>query len=170
MTKPLEVKQNEVSTSTHRRQTDYGIPTRDALVSKLQHALPRLLRHQPVILAYLYGSITTGLLNPFSDVDIALVVEEGLAPLDALKLMLRLGVDLADSCDITNADVRIINHAPLVFQGRVVCDGILIHAGDEGERVEFETSTRLRYFDYLPIHRRLQDAFFADLRERGLHG
>jgi hypothetical protein len=103
-------------------------------------------------------------------VDIALIVEEGLAPLDHLKLMLGVQLDLDDRCGIPNADVRIINDAPLVFRGRVVCDGILVYARDEHERVEFETSTRLRYFDYLPIHRRLQDAFFEDLRERGLHG
>ena len=62
------------------------------------------------------------------------------------------------------------NDAPLVFWGRVVCDGVLVYARDEQERIEFETTTRLRYFDYLPIHRRLQDAFFANLRERGLYG
>jgi len=38
------------------------------------------------------------------------------------------------------------------------------------ERIEFETMTRDLYFDYLPVHRMLQDAFFADVRERGLHG
>ncbi len=170
MTKPLDVRQNQVRASAFMEQTGRGVPTRKKLVARLRQALPPILGRRPVILAYLYGSITTGQLNPFSDVDIAMVVEDGLAPLDGLRLMLGIPVDLADSCDITNADVRIINDAPLVFQGRVVCDGILVYARDEGERVEFETGTRLRYFDYLPIHRRLQDAFFADLRERGLHG
>jgi hypothetical protein len=41
---------------------------------------------------------------------------------------------------------------------------------DEQERVAFETATRLRYFDYQPVHRELQDAFFATLKERGLYG
>jgi hypothetical protein len=66
--------------------------------------------------------------------------------------------------------VRIINYAPLVFRGRVVCDGSLVYARDEQLRIEFETATRLRYFDYQPVHRSIQDAFFADLRERGLYG
>jgi hypothetical protein len=140
------------------------------LVSRLRSALPRLLDQQPIRLAYLFGSVTTGRTTPFSDVDIALLVAEDLSPLEKLRLILRTQLALADHVDIPNADVRIINDAPLVFRGRVVSDGILVYARDEQERIEFETATRLRYFDYLPIHKRLQDAFFADLRERGLYG
>jgi predicted nucleotidyltransferase len=140
------------------------------LVRALRRGLPRILRGQPVALAYLYGSSVTGQTTPFSDVDIALVTNAGLSPLERLKLILRLQTDLADVCDMRNADVRIIDDAPLIFRGRVVCEGILVFARDESERVAFETSTRMRYFDYLPVHQELQDAFFADLRERGLYG
>jgi hypothetical protein len=42
-----------------------------------------------------------------------------LSPRERLKLTLRLQVDLADVCDIRNADVRIINDAPLILQGKV---------------------------------------------------
>ena len=140
------------------------------LTRKLRQALAAVLQHQPVQAAYLYGSMITGRVTPFSDVDIALVVDPDLTPLERLKLMLRLQVELADLCDIHNADVRVINDAPLVFRGRVVCDGILLYARDERARIEFETATRAEYFDYLPIHQRLQEAFFAGIRERGLHG
>ena len=140
------------------------------LVSKLRSTLPRILEHQPVELAYLYGSATTGQVTPFSDIDIAVVVDEDLTPRERLSLVLRLQLELVDRCNIPNADVRIINDAPLVFQGRVVCDGILVYARDEQKRIAFEVDARMRYFDYLPIHRQLQDAFFVDLRERGLYG
>jgi len=53
---------------------------------------------------------------------------------------------------------------------RVVCDGMLLFACDDATRIEFETTTRDEYFDYLRVHRQLQEAFFADLRKRGLHG
>ncbi len=59
---------------------------------------------------------------------------------------------LADQRDIENADVRVIRDAPLVFRGRVVSDGVLLDPRDQGERVTFETTTRMRYLDYLPIH------------------
>ena len=147
-----------------------ALAARDLLIGTLRSALPRLLAHHPVGLAYLYGSTVSGFTHPFSDVDIALIVDDPISSRERRHLLLRLPVDLANSCDIRNADVRIINDAPLVFRGKVVTEGIVVYARTDDERVEFETSTRLHYFDYLPIHRQLQDAFFADVRERGLHG
>jgi predicted nucleotidyltransferase len=143
---------------------------RDELVSRLREHLPAILSGEPVRLAYLYGSSVTGLTTPFSDVDVALVAGEALRPLVRLKLILRVQLALADVCDIPSADVRLIDEAPLVFRGRVLTDGILVYARDEAFRVEFEVTTRLLYFDYLPIHREMQEAFFQDVRERGLHG
>jgi predicted nucleotidyltransferase len=142
----------------------------DSLVSPLRKYLPAILAGEPVQLAYLYGSSVTGQMTPFSDVDVALVVGETIRPLSRLKLTLRVQLALADRCGIENADVRVIDDAPLVFRGRLVSDGVLVYARDEGVRVAFETATRMQYFDYLPIHRALQEAFFRDVREQGLHG
>ena len=141
-----------------------------SLVKKLKANLAHILKPYPIQLAYLYGSATTGNLTPFSDADIALVTDREVAPKERLRVMLGVEVELAERCDIRNADVRIINDAPLIFKGRVVCDGILLYASNEPRRIEFETSTRDAYFDYLPTHNRLQEAFFADVRERGLYG
>jgi len=163
-------RRNQEMASTQQEKTAPGNLADSQLISKLLDVFPCFLENQPVSLAYLYGSVTTGRTTPFSDVDIALLVDEDLSPLERLKLTLRIQLDLADHADISNADVRIINDAPLVFRGRVVGDALLVYARDEQERVEFETTTRLRYFDYQPVHKRLQDAFFADLRERGLYG
>ena len=139
------------------------------LVTRLHEQLPTILAGEPVQLAYLYGSSVTGQTTPFSDVDIALVVGTMLQPFARLRLILRVQLALADCCGI-EADVRVIDDAPLVFRGRVVSDGVLVFARAENVRVAFETATRMRYFDYLPIHQELQESFFQDVRERGLHG
>ena len=141
-----------------------------SFVERLKANIGSILEPYPIRLAYLYGSAAAGNSTPFSDVDIALVADRELVPRERLKLMLEIEVELADQCDIHDADVRIINDAPLVFRGRVACDGILLYARDEATRIEFETTTRDAYFDYLPVHRKLQEAFFADVRERGLYG
>ncbi len=69
--------------------------------------------------------------TPQSDVDIALVIDGEVSPGERLKLMLDVERELAERCGIRNADVRIINDAPLVFRGRVVSDGALLYASDE---------------------------------------
>jgi predicted nucleotidyltransferase len=170
MTEFMHCKRNQAHMPQEVAETVPGATGGNPLALKLQQLLPRVLVNRPIALAYLYGSATTGQTTPFSDVDIALVIDENLTPLERLKLTLRLQLELADHCNLSNADVRIINDAPLVFRGRVVCDGSLVYARDEQLRIEFETATRLRYFDYQPVHRSIQDAFFADLRERGLYG
>jgi hypothetical protein len=117
-------------------------------------------------------------MTPFSDVDVALVVCEPLAPLARLKLIQHVQMALYEAlhealherCDIPDADMRIINDAPLVFRGKVVTEGVWVYARDEAQRIAFETYTRMRYFDYLPIHRMMQRQFFDNLRKRGLHG
>lgn len=139
------------------------------LVSQLQEHLHTILADEPVQLAYLYGSSATGQTTPFSDVDLALVAGTILQPFARLRLILRVQLALADCCGM-DADVRVIDDAPLVFRGRVVSDGMLVFARSETVRVGFETATRMRYFDYLPIHQELQRSFFQDVRERGLHG
>lgn len=170
MAESAHSKRSKTESSAHIEGTALDAPTRDELVSELRRTLPHILDRLPVRLAYLYGSSATGRVTPFSDIDLALVVDADLSPLEQLKLTLSIGLDLADSCNITNADVRIINEAPVVLQGKVVCEGVFVFARDDRERIAFETATRLRYFDYQPVHKDLQDAFFADLRERGLYG
>ena len=143
---------------------------RDELVPRLRQALSAILKDRPVKLAYLHGSVAIGFTTPFSDMDIALVTDRAMTPLERLHLTSAVELDLAEHWDIRHADVRVINDAPLVFRGRVVCEGILLFARDEATRIEFETTTRDDYFDYLPVHRQLQEAFFAHLRKQGLHG
>ena len=140
------------------------------LVTQLESALQSILPEYPVALAYLFGSAAAGRATRLSDVDIALLTREELDPYSQLKLELRIETALAEEADVRNADVRIINRAPLAIRGQVVCRGILLYCADEEARVEFETNTRDEYFDYLPIARQLRDAFFADVRERGLYG
>ena len=139
------------------------------LVSRLRHHLPSILKDRPIQLAYLYGSAARGERIPLSDVDIALLAIRVLSPQERLRLMLDVSLEVEERCDLREADVRVINDAPLLFQGRVVTEGILLYSRDEAERVRYETMTRMRYFDYLPIHQRLRDAFLANVREQGLY-
>jgi predicted nucleotidyltransferase len=140
----------------------------DDLVHILRRYLPQVVKDLPVQLAYLHGSAACGEQTPFSDVDIALVCDEGVSSRERLQLMLHVSTELSKQAGIAEADVRVINDAPLVFRGRVACEGILLYARDDVQRVEFETRTRDEYFDFLPFHRRLQDAFLKNVREQGL--
>lgn len=142
----------------------------ETTINILKSNIGVVLADYPVSTAYLYGSTATGLTTPFSDVDVALLLEKPLSDEERLRLELRIETELAEKLGVRNADVRVVNDAPLPLRGQVVCRGILLYCKDHGARVDFETSTRSAYFDFLPVIEEQRRAFFADLRERGLHG
>jgi len=143
-----------------------ALPLKDAV----QIELAKILAPHPVALAYLFGSAATRQTTPFSDVDIALVLEKGAALPSRLHFELAIEDELAARCGLSQADVRVINDAPLELRGEVVTQGRLLYARNEERRIEFETRTRVEYFDFQPAAEFFREAFFADLRERGLRG
>lgn len=136
----------------------------------LRAQLTKILSSHPVKLAYLFGSVATGQTTPFSDVDIALVLEEGMALPNRLHFELAVEDELAARCGLSQADVRVVNDTPLELRGEVVTQGILLYARDEETRLEFEMRTRMEYFDFQPVAEFFRQVFFTDLRERGLSG
>ncbi|HHS96685.1 MAG TPA: nucleotidyltransferase domain-containing protein [Chloroflexi bacterium] len=137
-------------------------------IEALRRHIPEIVEDLPVRLVYLHGSVARGEATPLSDVDLALVCDEGLSPRERLEVILRVSAELARRAGIAEADVRVVNDAPLVLRGRVVCEGVLLYARDEADRIAYETRTRDEYFDFLPFHRRLQEAFLKNVREQGL--
>jgi uncharacterized protein len=118
---------------------------------------PYFFSRSPVVFAYLYGSVVSGTLHPFSDLDIG-VYAPPMSVRESLELELSLGVKMDEKLkNCPPADVRVINRLPLEVAGEIVNRGALIYCSDEEKRVDFEVMTRKKYFDFLPVlqmHRR----------------
>lgn len=136
-------------------------------IARYRACLSQIFANYPVALAYLYGSEAVGQATLLSDFDIALVMlNESYDPKSRLILELKLEDAIARICGIGNIDLRIINEAPLMVRGEVVTNGILLYCRDEIFRVDYETSTRSEYFDFLPIAIRHREAFYNRLRKQ----
>lgn len=144
-------------------------PPQPDVFTRLQAMLTRVLAPHPIALAYLFGSAARGEATPLSDVDIALVLETGATISSRLHLELEIEDDIA-ARGVSQADIRIINDAPLELKGEVVTEGRLLYVRDDDFRIEFETRTRAEYFDFQPVAEFFRQAFFDDVRERGLSG
>lgn len=114
--------------------------------------MTRALIGVPEIAAvYLYGSQATGDALPISDIDLALVLCAGAAPDDPLfaeRVAVRVAEELETALEI---DAHVVDTLPLAVLGRIVTTGVLLLERDASRRVEFETSTRRLYFDFLPL-------------------
>jgi predicted nucleotidyltransferase len=141
------------------------------LVNQLRGAADTVFGPNPVALAYLHGSQASRQATPLSDIDVAIVTEGDLPPRDRLRMELTLETTLATVLG-RDVDVRVINQAPLAVRGKVVQTGILLYARDDATRVNFETSVRSAYFDFLPVLHYHRAAYFASQRavltERGI--
>lgn len=151
-------------------EKDLPLETRQ-LIDHLRAEIAPIVAGTPVLLAYLHGSYAVGQTNPFSDLDIALVTDGSLTGWEETRLQIAVATDLESRCpDLPEIDARILDSAPLTFQGRMLYYGILLYARGEDYRVEFETRVRMAYFDYQPTEAMIRDAFLQRTRERGLHG
>ena len=141
----------------------------DQIIAKLQANAPGVLVHYPVAIVYLHGSVARHTLLPTSDIDIALLLSDNaLSAYEQMKLTIAIEIALETQCDLTNLDVRAINNAPILVQGRIVQEGIRLYERSKDERVAFEVLTRKKYFDYLPTAEWMQQAMFDSVRRKGL--
>jgi hypothetical protein len=63
-------------------------------------------------------------------------------------------------------DMTILNDAPPALQHRVIRDGRLLFASDEGRRVEFETRVIQEFLDFQPVLERYDRGTPWRLRSR----
>ena len=138
------------------------------MMARLREVVPGVLVGYPVDAAYVYGSVARGTVMPFSDVDLALLLSETPPPYDRMMLEFDVEAAIEDASGLKNLDVRAINEAPLLVQGTIVQEGVLLYEGDHGRRVAFEVQTRMRYFDFEPMARQLAVAFLDKIHREGL--
>lgn len=118
---------------------------------QLRESATAILEGEPVVFAYLFGSQATGQAHPRSDVDVAVMLEEGMPENEHLETGLRLARRLAEASGLGRIEVVILNDAPLPLVGRAISTRKVIYSMDEPARVEFE-SRRYREFLDFQIH------------------
>jgi hypothetical protein len=133
------------------------------ITNSLVEIAPHIFCSGPVLFAYLYGSYATGNVHPFSDVDVGVYIDD-VSDINYLELELSLSLEIdAKIGSGIRAEVRIINNLPLVITGNIITEGSLIYSINENVRVDFETSVRKAYFDFLPVIKTYQNTYIDSI-------
>jgi hypothetical protein len=125
-------------------------------MTKIQHLatlterLKQSLEHdKDILFAYVYGSAVYDPELPGGDIDLAVYLK----PSDMkeyIKKEAALTAFLISRLDTDQIDLRILNVLPLILQYGILKEGILVLSRDETERVDFETSVMIRFFELKP--------------------
>jgi len=111
----------------------------------------KLSQKKEIIFAYIYGSFVEG--ASFRDIDVAIYVNP-LMIKDFLDYSIKLSFELERAIPAYVFDVRVINNTNFNYIYHVI-QGKLIIDKNELLRINFISYNLRRYFDYLPVRKRL---------------
>ncbi len=120
----------------------------------------QILDTAPVEFAYLFGSMASGQQTRFSDVDLAVHLEEGA---DVIQQTMDLYDRIAKVFEPVKLDLVILNSAPISLSGRILTKSRLIYDRAPFRRHIYESLTLRMFWDF----RIKEDAFF---KARFAHG
>jgi len=119
-----------------------------SVVEQLTVVAPAVLKDEPVVFAYLFGSHATGQAHPGSDVDVAVMLEDGVPEEERLETLLRLARRLSEGSGLGRIEVVVLNDAPLPLVGRAISTREVVYSSDEPARVEFESLRHREFLDF----------------------
>lgn len=134
---------------------------------QLSDQLVERLARAGVAAVYLFGSRAKGTHTPVSDADVAVLMPQGSRRL-TLAERSSLANAFADELGAPDADLVVLNEAPLELRGRVVQEGRPLYRADEPGRVRFEVDTLSRWLDVEPTVREQDRAYLARVAREGL--
>lgn len=127
----------------------------------------RRLGELGVAAAWLFGSRATGRPRPDSDADVAVLLDEGHAPLSLLARG-RIASVVAAELGVADVDLTVLDEAALELRAAVVRDGRLLAGIDEPRRVRFEVETLSRWFDVRQSIHDQDHAYLTRVSREGL--
>ncbi len=122
-----------------------------------------------VTLAYLFGSVARGDDYRLSDVDIGVLLEEGLSKPEAFDLELRLIDDIVGLLGSDRVDLSIMNQSSLLLNYNIIKEGSVLKS-DEARRVSFEKKIMSRYLDEKFYRQRYMRENIKQKIEAGING
>ncbi len=111
--------------------------------------LKEFIHDYDIKLIYIFGSYAKGNNNANSDLDIAILLNNGYDPMDKLSLI----GDLTSIFKRDDIDLVILNSANAVLKHQVIKYGKLIFMKNEDVKVDFEVRVLKEYMDMEPFRK-----------------
>ena len=134
------------------------IPITHNISELIPQAAAYLKARKDVIFAYLFGSLTSGMLKLLSDIDIAVYLKKRKLSEKRLEII----GDLADILRTDEIDLVILNTAPLSLQMRILKQRKILADNNPFFRHKYESYTMRAYFDFSKLEHRILERRFLN--------
>ena len=134
-----------------REEIQYSMRRRHLLDAEEKEEVLRTIRtvfagFDEIEVGYVFGSFLQG---DFGDVDVAILVAGKPTPYQAMRFARKIERELEQGFRYRfEADVKILNTAPVSFQYEVIKSGQRVFSRDNERRVRYEAGVLSRYLDY----------------------
>jgi predicted nucleotidyltransferase len=112
---------------------------------------PVVARHPEIAAVWIFGSALRGQLRFDSDVDVAVLFRKNTA-VDRDLVLAELGARLEALASPYPVDAVDLGAQGVIFAHGVLCTGRRVYEADRDWRVDFESTTCVRAFDFKPTH------------------
>ena len=112
-----------------------------------KNQLYNYFKNQPVELAYLFGSQTSGKVKPLSDIDLAVLFKEDFTDQERFTFKIKILGDLSEILKTDKIDLVDLKKAPPFLQFEAIRKRKEIFVRDENIRIGFETKVLFDFFD-----------------------
>jgi predicted nucleotidyltransferase len=125
-----------------------------------------LEKDKDIYLTYLFGSFASEKERKLSDVDIAVLLKEGIEPLEK---QLNLLADITFILKTDEVDLVILNRAPIALQYTIISEGTLLVNREDKLRIDYEEKVSRDYLDSEYMRTEHQKYLFQRLKgDRGM--
>lgn len=118
-----------------------------------------------VLAAYLYGSHAEGRASALSDIDVGVLIRDGLTEERLWRLEDALAADLRRALHTDQVDLVVLNLAPLRIRYEVITRGKVLYSVDDAVRADFESYSLRRYWDFERYLEEYDRCFLTRMKE-----
>jgi|AntRauTorcE11898_2_1112593.scaffolds.fasta_scaffold02369_1 predicted nucleotidyltransferase len=120
----------------------------------IEKKLTEFLANEPeIIAAYLYGSFAKSSSTPLSDIDIAILTnKEFNTSTVRLDYELALEQKISEQIAGEKIEVRLLNNAPIIIQGKIITEGKLLFSNNDKKIRDFEEYVIMHYLDFKVVY------------------